>query len=380
MASFKKTSFVTQKDIARLANVSQSAVAATLGKSDKIRVSEQTRARILKAVSQLNYTPNRFASITRSGRSHNIAVLAYGTMLQSVFYRLRHLALLLKKQRLTAVPHELEWTNFTLDQAWDEALAARSEGIILASSFGVIPPSVHRKILNSPVPTISMCGPVIAGIPLLAPDLRASFYDLTSKLLQSGRRDLTLLQGRGPEESGTHVDWKRAVRVEGFLDAIREYGAETSHSIVEVEQPRTDHQMLEHQLGEIGLARILESRGGHPPDAVVCFNDNFALGVISEATRRGVKIPEQMAVTGCDGEDWTGYGAIPITTIIQPAEAIARKTSELLMAMLAGESSTKEQTLLPCEISWRISCPLPVSIKKARPHLRPKKRQQKSLC
>lgn len=373
MASFKKNSFVTQKDIARLANVSQSAVAAALGQSDKIRISEPTRARILKAVSQLNYTPNRFASITRSGRSHNIAVLAHGTMLQSVFHRLRHLALLLKEHEFTAVPHELEWTNCTLDQAWDEALAARSEGIILASSFGVIPPSVHRKILNSPVPTISMCGPVVAGIPLLAPDLRTSFHELTSKLLQSGRRDLVFLKGRSAEESGTHVDWKRTARAEGFWDAVREYDAEKSCSIVEVERLTTDRQMLEHQLGEKGLARILESRGGHPPEAVVCFNDNFALGVVSESTRRGLKIPEQMVVTGCDGEDWTGYGAIPITTIIQPAEAIARKTFELLMSMLAGETSTEEQTLLPCEITWRTSCPHPVSAKKPAPS-RPRKK------
>jgi len=367
VASFKKNSFVTQKDIARLANVSQSAVAATLGQSDKIRVSEQTRARILKAVSQLNYTPNRFASITRSGRSHNIAVLAYGTMLQSVFHRLRHLALLLKEHGFAAVPHELEWTNCTLDQGWDEALAARSEGIILASSFGVIPPSVHRKILNSPVPTISMCGPVIAGIPLLAPDLRTSFRELTGRLLQSGLRDLVLLKSRGREDAGTHVDWKRAVRVEGFLDAAREYGAEKSCSIVEVEQNETDRPTLEHELGEKGLARILEGRGGHPPQAVVCFNDNFALGVVSESIRRGVKIPKEMAVTGCDGEDWTGYGAIPITTIIQPAEAIARKTFELLMAMLAGETPIEEQTMLPCEITWRTSCPHPVSAKKPAP-------------
>jgi len=352
-----KSPYVTQKDIARLANVSQSAVAAALGRTDKIRVSSETRSRVLQAAAQLNYTPNRFASITRSGRSRQVAIIARGTMLQSVFHRLRHLANFLHEQGFTAVPQELDWTSRTLEQAWDDALASRAEGIILSSSFGVIPASVHRKLLNSPVPTISLCGPSIPGLPLLAPDLRAAFGELTRSLIHSGRRNLVLLKGRyRQKEKPTLISWKRAERTAGFLDAVREFDLEKSCPIVEVEKDINDRDTLEHEIGERGLTQILSENGGRPPEVVVCTNDNFALGVISEATRRGIQIPRDMAVTGCDGEDWTGFGAVPITTIVQPAEALARAASELLCAMLEGKPASVEQTLLPCEIVWRQSC------------------------
>jgi DNA-binding LacI/PurR family transcriptional regulator len=257
---------------------------------------------------------------------------------------------------LSTVSHELEWTNRTLEQAWDEVLASRAEGIILSSSFGSISTSATRKLLKSPVPTISLYGPDISSIPLLAPDLRAAFRELTSHLIQSGRRNLVFLKSSYLQESETRTNWKGAERRAGFLDAVRENEVEETCSVVELEREVLE-TTVEHHLGIQGLAEILTRSGGQPPDAVICINDNFALGVISEAVRLKIDVPGQMAVTGCDGEDWTGFGALPITTIVQPSEALARSASELLLAMLEGKSPAAARTFLPCEIVWRASCP-----------------------
>ncbi len=348
-----KRPYVTQKDVARLANVSQSAVAAALGGTSKIRVSEETRQRVLQAAAQLNYTPNQSASITRSGRSRQVALLVLGTLLQTVFHRLRRLAICLEERGLRVVPFDLQWMNRTLEQAWDEALAARAEGIILSSSFGTIHPPMHRRLLNSPVPVVSLCGPSIPGIPLIAPDFRSAFRELTSELIRRKRRRLAFLKRYRKEDPIRQIDWKRAERTLGFLDAVQDAGLKESAILHEVWNHHPEHPLNEHDLGALGLEELLAK--GPPPDALVCANDNFALGVLTAARRHGVDIPRQMAVTGCDGEEWTRYGALPITTISQPSNELAERAAEVMSTLLQGGTAPEEPVLLPCEICWRES-------------------------
>lgn len=353
MASSSKVSYVTQKDVARLANVSQAAVAAALGRTDKVRVGEKTREKILQAAARLNYTPNQSASVTRSGRTKQVALIVSGTMLQTVFLRLRYLANFLAEKEFTVIPHELEWTKRSLEQAWDEALAARAEGIVLSSSFGRILPAMHKRLLNSPVPVVSLCGPGIPGIPLIAPDLRKAFRELTTQLLRSGRKKLTFMRRYRERDPIEQIEWKREERTSGFLDAVKEFKAEKHCQIFEVHRDAASTN--EHQLGEKGLAELLKKSAGKPPEVIICANDNIALGVVSQARRQGIDIPRQMEITGCDGEEWTGYGAMPITTIVQPAKALAQKAAEIIIERLGGTTQTMDPILLPCEIRWRES-------------------------
>lgn len=354
----RKPPYVTQKDIARLANVSQSAVTAALGRTDKIRISEETRQKVLTAAAQLNYSPNQSASITRSGRTRQVALIVTGSVLQTVFSRVHHLANSLIAHGFSVIPHELQWMNRTLEQAWDEALAARAEAVVLTSSFGTLQPQMHKRLLSSPVPVVSLCGPSIPGIPLIAPDFRRAFKELTLEVLQSGRERLVFLRRYRAQDPIAQIEWKREERIAGFLDAVKEAGMEKSCEILEARNPsgRPASIKTEYALGEYGLGEILKKLGGKPPEGIICANDNFALGVISAARHYGIAIPSVMGVTGCDGEEWTGYGAIPITTIYQPSQALAEKASEVLIRMLGGASALEDQTLLPCEIVWRESC------------------------
>lgn len=356
MLSPGKSSYVTQKDVARLANVSQAAVAAALGRTDKVRVGKKTREKILKAAERLNYTPNQSASVTRSGRTKQVALLVSGTQLQTVFARFRYLANFLAEHGFTVIPYELTWMNRSLEQAWDDALAARAEGIVLSSSFGRIYPEMHKRLLSSPVPVVSLCGPGIPGIPLVSPDLRQAFYDLTAHLLRSGRKKVTFLRRYRERDPIEQIGWKQQARTNGFLDAVKDFGSEKACEVFEVRKEVNDGGINEHQLGEKGLATLLRERLGKLPNVLLCANDNLALGVVSEARRQGLQIPREFEITGCDGEDWTGYGALPLTTIIQPAKELARKASEILVERLGGATGGEDSTLVPCEICWRESC------------------------
>ncbi len=349
--------YVTQKDIARLAKVSQSSVAAALGRTDKIRVSEETRARVLKAAAQLNYSPNLSASVTRSGRSRLITIIDNAATSQSSYFRMKTLARLFGVHGFSVKPLELQWlANGSVESAWEEALAARSEAVILSSSLGRISQGAFRRVINSPVPVISICGPQVQGIGLVGPDLREAFARLTRRLIAEGRRRLAILilkEHEPTEHPGTTgVAWKREQRMAGWNDVLNERHPGVTMETIEFWGGH--HCTDEYQVGMQALEYTL-GRGTPMPDAIVCFNDNLALGVITGAVQRGVRVPEELAVTGCDGEGWTGYGPIPITTIVQPSEAIAQKGVEMTIAALEGNPLPPDPLFLPCELLWRTS-------------------------
>jgi LacI family transcriptional regulator len=65
----------TQADVAKLAGVSQSAVSQVLNQSETIAIPKETRKRVLSAINQLGYVPNRSAQSLRTQRTFTIATV-----------------------------------------------------------------------------------------------------------------------------------------------------------------------------------------------------------------------------------------------------------------------------------------------------------------
>lgn len=89
-------------------------------------------------------------------------------------------------------------------------------------------------------------------------------------------------------------------------------------------------------------------------DAIVCANDSMALTIMSELKKRGILIPEQIIVTGCDDIPSSAYSVPSLTSIEQSLEQMARSAVLLLLDMIKGNSPT--DILLPSRITYRESC------------------------
>jgi DNA-binding LacI/PurR family transcriptional regulator len=90
-------------------------------------------------------------------------------------------------------------------------------------------------------------------------------------------------------------------------------------------------------------------------DALVCANDYMALGALEELGRRGVNVPEQIAVSGFDDVD-SAQGSRPtLTTVRQPASELGREGLKQLLA-LSGGMSPGHDCVLPVELKLRRSC------------------------
>jgi LacI family transcriptional regulator len=93
---------------------------------------------------------------------------------------------------------------------------------------------------------------------------------------------------------------------------------------------------------EWGRDVAAELVGGDPPiDAIVCGNDLIAIGVLDHLRDRGVAVPDDIAVTGFDGIDFTRSTAPALTTVSQPVERIAARTVELLLQRIRGSKAPR---------------------------------------
>jgi LacI family transcriptional regulator len=111
--------------------------------------------------------------------------------------------------------------------------------------------------------------------------------------------------------------------------------------------------------GEEAGATLLATCGDVLPDAVVCANDGMAIGVLKAFAAAGVRVPEQVAVTGFDDIFPASLYDPPLTTVYQPMRLLGERACALLLDRIAEPGRPAEVELLPTELVLRASCGCP---------------------
>ncbi len=90
-----------------------------------------------------------------------------------------------------------------------------------------------------------------------------------------------------------------------------------------------------------GILRLLSK--GMMPEAIVCYNDQIAMQVIPALTARGIRVPEDISVTGYDNSYMAMGGDFHLTTIVHPQEKLGEMAAQLLLSLLRGEAGEKAE-------------------------------------
>lgn len=139
----------------------------------------------------------------------------------------------------------------------------------------------------------------------------------------------------------------RAERLQGFLSAVstNDLEIQESHQLT----CASDRSMARER------ARVLLEPGG--VDAVVCYNDVTALGVLDVAAELGLRVGVDLLVTGFDDIDDAAFAAPPLTSVAVSTRLAGKKAAELLLSGLIGEKRREPQTIiLDVELKLRASC------------------------
>ncbi len=362
---------VTQEMIAQRLGISRTAVAAGLGlyRGKTVALTEETKQRIVEAAREMGYRPNRFAQNVAGRNTGVIGVMSFGGISQAATQRVKETSEAIRAVGYEMLLHEVAWEsreNATL--VVHSLIDYHVEALILIEPTDWFDFSTLAACQRNAIPVVSMGGLRTKEIPHIAADEYAGIRELTAGLIARGARHFTFLS---PLYSKSEYRKSNAYtrRGEGFVDAILEGGGkivEPSADSVPKKMPKsgiigmlTDAPSPNwsdpYLPGYLGMKQVLEA--SRLPDAVICSNDDWAFGALRCCREAGLRVPEDLWLTGNDGLIISAYGETPLTTIEQPMKEMAAATVALILQMLAGKRPSKKdfvQHIAPTVI-WRRS-------------------------
>lgn len=304
-------------DVAAQAGVSAATVSRFLNNPKVVAAS--TADRIRAAVAATGYVPNLTAGSLASNRSRLIAALV-PDIAQSIFNDT--VEAMIEELSVDGNSVMLALTgpdNRRLTEQINMALGRRVDAIILTGI--VTDDSIRQRLRTTPVTVIETW-----GLPEEPIDIAVGFSHRAA-----GEELARFLRGRGYRRP--HLVVPRSTRSErravGFVNRwVRDGGSEPSRFEVNVPS-----HFGQGRLSYRALADLAER-----PDVVVCGSDWIAQGMIVEAQAAGVRVPDQLAVTGFGNLRMAGDMRPTITSVDVDGARIAREVLRVLRARVAGES------------------------------------------
>ncbi|WP_406448501.1 LacI family transcriptional regulator [Streptomyces sp. NBC_00876] len=309
----------TSRDVARDAGVSQATVSLVLGGKWRGRVSEATAERVRGAAHSLGYRPNLAARNLRLGRTRT-ALLVVPALTNEFFARVYTGA------AAVAAEHDFGVVLYPSPDgtgpARDPFASARAslDGVIASSMAADALGALHGAGLPLVMLDSDPAAPGPAARVNL--DIAEGMRQVTSHLLALGHRRFVHL--------ASAVDsWTFAVRARALHEALR---------AVPGTDVRTVAAALDVRAGRAAAERAL-SLPGPRPTALVCDDDILAAGACKAARRLGLRVPDDLSVTGFDDLALATAVEPELTTVQLPAEQVGERGMRALLAVLDGRQA-----------------------------------------
>jgi LacI family transcriptional regulator len=315
-------------DVAQIAGVSQSSVSLALNRMPGARLSEATRARVIEAAGSIGYElPSaRRASLTSVGRA-SIAYLV---------------------DEISTSPHPVVNLDGARDAGWEAgylvaAYVTRSNRDLEASTIeaikrdphviGIIYSTIFTRKVSPPrslenVPTVLLnCYAEGRRFSSIVPGEVEGASAATSYLIAKGHRRIGFINGEPWMDAS-------ADRLKGYCQALGAAKISFDVSIVR------NGDWLPAQ----GCRHALELIEQAPrPTAIFCANDLMAIGALEAAALKGLRVPDDISIMGCDDQELARYTNPPLSTLVLPNYEMGRRAVELLIDIAArgrGGSAT----------------------------------------
>jgi len=351
---------VTLYDVARLAGVSIATVSRVV--HGQYRVSDATRARVQQAIEELGYVPDG-AARSLSRRRKDVIGLACKER-DTVYDALEEVGLVYWDQVLRGVEERIRNTGWSMlisflhandagpSQLSElDALSGKVDGILIGEGFGS---AEHIERLAARVPVVVIAGAMTEqAADVVAADNFSGSAAITRHLISDhGKRRLFHLDGPSdaPDAIERRLALHHVLRSNPQCQVIG--SAQGAFSVRSGEQA-----------GQDLLARYSENL----PDAVVCANDQMAIGMLRALAAVGIRVPAEMAVVGFDDIYPASVFDPPLTTVQQPVRMLGRQACSRLLDRIANPRRLATLDLLPTQLVVRASCGCPPSAATTQP-------------
>lgn len=320
-------------DVARVARVSVATVSRALSGG---YCSPQTRERVLQAVEEVGYFPNRLARALVRRLSPTIG-LVLPDIANPFFPALT--------RGVEDRASEFGFTVLLVNTDGDPARERRAVRSLLEHRVGGV-------ILVTAQRGQRVVSDILAqGVPLVVMDRRAGAENVSTvtvdnvegarlavdHLLDLGHRRIAFIGGVPGAATA-------AGRLQGYRLALRSRGILLDPSLVAVGHFQYD-----------GGYKAMRALLAHRPTAVFAANDLMALGAIKAAREAGMEVPQDVSVVGFDDIPMAEMAHPPLTTVRQPAYEMGREAARLLVEFVRGTGGSPRDVVLPAELVIRRS-------------------------
>jgi LacI family transcriptional regulator, galactose operon repressor len=325
---------VSVKDVAARSGVSFQTTSKVLNGGGS--VSDVTRARILKAASDLGYVPNLQARSLVMQQTRTIGLITGDFSDPGLSRCLAGAEQEARRQGYGLMLTSVETGGSGTEYALPAMMERRVDGILLAS------PQMEEDralshVLDRTLPVVSINHIAGAAVATVSADDELAGFLATRHLVERGHRvigALTGIRGRRLTQS----------RQRGYRKALDEAGIESADDLVE-------EAGVDVAAGLAALPRLLERR----PDmtAVFCQHDLVAVGALAALRAMHKRVPESCSVVGCDGLDSAAYTTPPLSTVRVPFYDIGAEAMRVLLKLVAGGTASPRHAFLPVQLITR---------------------------
>jgi LacI family transcriptional regulator len=369
---------VTLYDVARHAGVSIATVSRVLHGQGSVR--QDTRARVRSAIDELGYVPDGAAqSLARNRKDviglvavehtgltpdqydiESMSLLFYDEVMRGVEGQIRdqHWSLLItflgEDDTLGTTPEEVEPVQSRL-----MALLGKVDGLLIGE--GILPPQVLSRLAKRLAVVVIAGDTAQKGVDVVAADNWSGAHALVEHLVADhGRRRLFHIDG--PATAPDAKERRRAMHA--VIDAYPETTLVGSYNgRFSVDSGRQGTRALLDAVGEL-------------PDALICANDQMAIGALRALADKGIRVPDDIAVVGFDDIFPASLCDPPLTTVHQAIRKLGERACERLTQRIADPTLRPTLEILPTELVLRSSCGCPAGMVERQlvphvPHRRP---------
>ncbi|KPQ23729.1 MAG: hypothetical protein HLUCCA13_12330 [Halomonas sp. HL-48] len=338
---------MTLKDLARELGVSTATISNAFNRPDQL--SPTLRERILSEAARLGYSgPDAKARSLRTGRSRIVAVV----LAESLTYSLNDAV---ASEFLSGVAEVLDAHGHTLlllpgrgHDSQPAGSANIADGFIV---YGLMPNNQLLQRLPFQRPLVSVDFDVEGCPTVHIDDTEASYRIACHALKQRPERPAIINLRLTVEPCNGRVTAAHTMlpststisraRLAGFYEALEEHG------ITPGAVPLWNIEENTFDVCSPVLAEILDQPEHLRPDLLLCMSDRIALTALTLAEQRGIRVPEDLRITGFDGIAEGQYRAPRLTTVRQDSVGKGRVAAQMILGHLPAEQQLLKTQLLP---------------------------------
>lgn len=331
----------TIQDVANESNVSTATVSRVI--NGKTNVTEATKKRVQEAIDKLGFEIRRsdllsdvdsktiLVCVTELKNPFNVPVL---DGIQSALYKHGYDLLILQTKEY--------YTTYT---DYESVLKSQKfAGVIFLSSVTNKQLQEITNLLNYKVPIVC-CSEYVEDmdIPYVAIDDQEAMYKSTEYILSLGKRKIAFLNASLKHKYAKNRDI-------GFRKAMNEHSIPINEDFIFNLSSVSYNLAYSNTLHLLNLDEI--------PDAIVCAADVYAMGAINACRKKGIHVPNEMAIIGFDNLDLATMCYPALTTIDQPCFNLGYQASELLIEKIFNSNIPTRRIFLDTQLIVRESTPI----------------------